>query len=111
MHIDTIYACQDRRDDVKVGVKSTARLFGSRAPVMVGLFYVLALIGWSAAIWQVRPDWFALVALVPAAAHLTSQAFRADPANGDLALRLFRSNRFTGLLIYLAMLVVGVSAR
>lgn len=27
--LDTIYACQDKRDDVKAGVKSTALLFGS----------------------------------------------------------------------------------
>lgn len=28
MHYDTIYACQDRKDDVKVGVKSTAVMLG-----------------------------------------------------------------------------------
>lgn len=28
MSIDTIYACQDRKDDVKVGVKSTAVMLG-----------------------------------------------------------------------------------
>lgn len=28
MHYDTIYACQDRRDDIKVGVKSTAVMLG-----------------------------------------------------------------------------------
>ena len=33
---------------------------------------------WAAAIWTVRPDWFALAALVPAALHLASQALRAD---------------------------------
>jgi 4-hydroxybenzoate polyprenyltransferase len=36
---------------------------------------------------------------------------RADPNDGDRALALFRSNRFTGLLLFLAMLVVGLSAR
>ena len=108
---DTLYAIQDKEDDALVGVKSTARLFGDRAPRMVALFYAMAVAGWGAAIWQVRPDWVALVALVPAALHLFSQAMRADPANGELALHLFRSNRFTGLLLFLAMLVVGLSAR
>jgi 4-hydroxybenzoate polyprenyltransferase len=49
--------------------------------------------------------------LAPAALQLVSQVARADPADGDLALRLFRSNRTCGLLVFLAMLVVGLSAR
>ena len=108
---DTLYAIQDKEDDALVGVKSTARLFGYRAPAMVGLFYAIAIAGWSAAVWQVRPDWLALVALAPAALHLAYQAVRADPDNGELALALFRANRFVGLLVFLAMLVVGLSAR
>jgi 4-hydroxybenzoate polyprenyltransferase len=66
---------------------------------------------WGAAIWIVRPDWLALLALVPAALHLANQALRADPADGELALNLFRSNRSCGLFVFLAMLVVGLSAR
>ncbi len=108
---DTLYAIQDKEDDALVGVKSTARLFGNRAPAMLGLFYAFAVAGWTGAVWLVRPDWLALIALVPAALHLISQSLRADPANGELALVLFRSNRFTGLLLFLAMLVVGLSAR
>lgn len=108
---DTIYAVQDKEDDALVGVKSTARLFGQRAPAMVGAAYALALAGWAAAIWLVRPDWLALVALVPAALHLAGQALRLDPADGDLALRLFRSNRTCGLLIFLGLLAVGLSSR
>jgi 4-hydroxybenzoate polyprenyltransferase len=45
------------------------------------------------------------------AVHLANQALRADPNDGELALRLFRSNRVSGLLVFLAMLVVGPSAR
>jgi 4-hydroxybenzoate polyprenyltransferase len=52
----------------------------------------------------------ALLALIPAALHLGNQALRADPADGELALRLFRSNRTCGLLVGIAMLVVGLSA-
>jgi len=107
---DTLYAIQDVEDDALVGVKSTARLFGERAPLMIGLFYALALAGWAAAIWTVRPDWLALAALAPAAAHLANQALRADPKNGAEALRLFRSNRTCGLYVFLALLVVGLSS-
>jgi 4-hydroxybenzoate polyprenyltransferase len=68
------------------------------------------LAGWAAAIWTVRPDPIALAALAPAALHLASQVARTDPANGALALTLFRSNRFTGFLLFLGFLAVGLSS-
>ena len=106
---DTLYAIQDIEDDALVGVKSSARRMGGNVRLGVGIFYALALIGWGAAIWMVFPDPLALVALVPAAIHLAAQAWRADPADGEGALNLFRSNRWCGALVFAAMLVVGLS--
>ena len=108
---DTLYAIQDKEDDALVGVKSSARRLGDKAAAGIAIFYGIALLLWSAAVWAVRPDWLAVLTLGPAAIHLAGQALRADPADGDLALSLFRSNRTCGLLIFLAMLVVGFSAR
>jgi 4-hydroxybenzoate polyprenyltransferase len=108
---DTLYAIQDKEDDALVGVKSSARRLGEKAPVGIGICYSVALLLWGAAIWTVRPDWIALLTLAPAALHLANQALRADPNDGDLALKLFRSNRTCGFLIFLAMLVVGLTAR
>ncbi len=106
---DTIYALQDVEDDALVGVRSSARRMGMRVREGVGIFYALALAFWAVAIWQVRPDWLALVALLPMALHLGSQVVRIDAADGDKALRLFRSNRFAGLLMFLACFVVGTA--
>ncbi len=108
---DTLYAIQDIEDDAIVGVKSSARRLGGKAALGVGIFYTLAVVFWAAAIWSVRADWLALVALVPAALHLANQVLRTDPADGEGALALFRSNRTCGLLVFLAMLVVGVASR
>jgi 4-hydroxybenzoate polyprenyltransferase len=108
---DTLYAIQDKEDDALVGVRSSARRLGDSAALGVGICYVIAVIFWAGAIWTVRPDWVALAALAPAALHLASQVFRASPDDGELALELFRSNRTCGLLVFLAMLVVGLSAR
>ena len=108
---DTLYAIQDKEDDALVGVKSSARRLGEQARAGIAVFYGIALLFWAWAIWLVRPDWLALLTLVPAALHLTGQVIRADPGDGELALRLFRSNRSCGLLVFLAMLVVGLSAR
>jgi 4-hydroxybenzoate polyprenyltransferase len=108
---DTLYAIQDIEDDALVGVKSSARRLGGKSGVGVAVFYLVALLFWAAAIWSVRPDWIALLTLIPTALHLAGQAVRADPKNGELALNLFRSNRTCGLLVFLAMLVVGLTAR
>jgi 4-hydroxybenzoate polyprenyltransferase len=108
---DTLYAIQDIEDDALVGVKSSARRLGDKAPLGVGIFYAFAVALWGAAIWTVRPDWLALLTLVPAALHLAGQALRTDPKDGALALRLFRSNRTCGLLVCFAMLVVGLASR
>ena len=108
---DTLYAIQDVEDDALVGVKSSARRLGDKAPLGIAACYSVALLLWGAAVWSVRPDWVALLTLVPAALHLANQALRADPKNGELALDLFRSNRVCGLLVFLAMLVVGLTSR
>ena len=108
---DTLYAIQDIEDDALVGLKSSARRLGDKAPLGIAIFYGVAILFWGAAIWSVRPDWLALLTLVPAAVHLANQVLRADPKDGEGALRLFRSNRTAGLLVFLAMLVVGLSSR
>jgi 4-hydroxybenzoate polyprenyltransferase len=107
---DTLYAIQDMEDDALVGVKSSARRLGDKAPLGVGICYALALVGWGAALLLVKRDWLALAALFPAAVHLANQALRVNPKDGEGALDLFRSNRWCGLLVFAAMLVVGLSA-
>ena len=106
---DTIYALQDREDDALVGVKSSALALGSRARAGVALSHLLALLLWAAAIWSLRPQWLALAALLPAALHLGWQAATLRQDDGMDALAKFRSNRFAGLLMFLACLVVGTA--
>jgi 4-hydroxybenzoate polyprenyltransferase len=103
---DTIYAMQDREDDALVGIRSSALRLGGNIRRGVALFYTLALIGWGMAIWSVRPQGLALIALLPVTIHLANQliSLRSDGSN---ALDLFRSNKFAGLLMALACLVVG----
>jgi 4-hydroxybenzoate polyprenyltransferase len=104
---DTIYALQDIEDDALVGVKSSARAMGNHVRGGVALCYALALGLWGLAIWQVRPDALALLALLPAVLHLAGQVVTLDVNSDADALAKFRSNRFAGLLIFASMMVVG----
>ena len=104
---DTIYAVQDMEDDALVGVRSSALALKGRIVPGVALLYALALAGWAGAIWLIRPDWVALLALLPAAFHLGWQVVTLDTADGANALARFRSNRLAGMLMALAFLTVG----
>jgi 4-hydroxybenzoate polyprenyltransferase len=107
---DTIYALQDREDDALVGVRSSARALGGRVRGGVALFYTLALMLWASALWSVRPQGLALMALAPAALHLAWQVFTLKPDDPVDPLAKFRANRFAGFLVAIAMAVVGSSA-
>ncbi|MFN5782822.1 MAG: 4-hydroxybenzoate octaprenyltransferase, partial [Novosphingobium sp.] len=104
---DTIYACQDREDDASVGIGSSALTLGRHVRSGVAAFYGGAVTLWALAFWLLRPDWLALLALVPAALHLAWQVLTLDDRDADNALARFRANRTTGLLVALACWVVG----
>ncbi len=107
---DTIYALQDREDDALIGVRSSARALGGHVRLGVAGFYALALALWGGAIWLIRPQGLALVALLPAALHFIWQVATLKEADGADALAKFRSNRTAGLLVALAMITIGASA-
>lgn len=104
---DTIYALQDREDDALVGIRSSALRLGARVRPGVALFYAGAVALWALAFWLLRADWVALLALIPAAAHLAWQVVTLDPAHPANPLDRFRANRWTGALVAAACFVVG----
>ena len=106
---DTIYACQDREDDEAVGIGSSARTLGCHVRGGVAALYTGAVLCWALAIWLVRADWLALCALLPIALHFAWQVLTLNPDDGDNTLARFRSNRFAGLLVACACLVVGAA--
>lgn len=103
---DTLYALQDREDDALVGIGSSALSLGEHVRPGVAGFYGAALLLWGMAIWAVRPEGLALLALLPMAAHLVWQVATLRQDGADPLVK-FRSNRFAGLLMALACLVVG----
>jgi 4-hydroxybenzoate polyprenyltransferase len=105
---DTIYAHQDVEDDALIGIKSTARLFGARTRPALALFYALAvvLIGAALALAGARlPAWLGLAAFV---AHLVWQIGRFRLGDPVLSLRIFKSNRDAGLLLFAGLLLDAV---
>ena len=102
---DTVYAHQDRDDDALIGIKSTALLFGERTRPMLAVFYALAavLIGLAGALAGAGAL-FGL-GLLGFAAHLAWQIARLDIGDPELCLRIFKSNRDAGLILFAGMLL------
>jgi len=104
---DTIYAVQDLEDDALAGVKSSARRLGASAPGAVLGFYLasflLALL--AAGIGGLGPLFLPFAALF--ALHLSRQAKALQLDDPMGALRLFKSNREAGLILF-AGLVAGL---
>ncbi len=104
---DTIYALQDARDDAIVGIRSTARLFGENVRLGVSLFYAAAAGLALGAILLVGGGAIALVGWLAYAAHLGWQLAKVREADPPTALRLFRSNRDAGLLLFAGLALQG----
>jgi 4-hydroxybenzoate polyprenyltransferase len=105
---DTIYAHQDREDDALVGIKSTALLFGARTKPMLAVAYGLAVLFLAFAGWSAGAGPISAIGLAAFAGHLAWQVMRLDIADPALCLRLFKSNRDAGLLLFAAVAIEAV---
>ena len=101
---DTIYAHQDAEDDALIGVKSTARLFGARTHLALVVFYAAAVVLIGAALGLAGSHWPAWIGLAAFAGHLAWQIRRLKINDPALCLRIFKSNRDAGLLLFAGLL-------
>jgi 4-hydroxybenzoate polyprenyltransferase len=102
---DTIYAHQDREDDLLIGIKSTALLFGERTPQMLATFYTGAVALIAVAGLMAGGGLIFAAGLIAFAAHLAWQITRIDIDDPAYCLVLFKSNRDAGLILFGAMLI------
>ncbi len=102
---DTIYAHQDREDDALIGIKSTAILFGEQTKPILAVFFAMAVVLIGIAGYLANAGlWFAL-GLAAFGAHLAWQVRRLDISDPALCLRLFKSNRDAGLILFAGMIL------
>jgi 4-hydroxybenzoate polyprenyltransferase len=105
---DTIYAHQDAEDDALIGIKSTARLFGARTHQALMVFYALAVVLIGVALDLAGAGYPAWIGLAAFAVHLVWQIARLEIGDSALCLRIFKSNRDAGLLLFAGLLVDAV---
>ncbi len=105
---DTIYAHQDREDDLLIGIKSTALLFEENTPTMLTRFYAVAVVLIGIAGMMAGGGVLFVLGLIAFALHLGRQVLRLDINDPAQCLVLFKSNRDAGLILFGAMLLDAV---
>ncbi len=105
---DTIYAHQDKEDDVLVGVKSTALALGRNTRQWVTAFYGITLILIAVAGALAGLAWPFYPVLAVAGLNLAWQVATVDIDNSPNCLIRFKSNRWFGLMVVAAMIAGGV---
>ena len=101
---DTIYAHQDKEDDMLVGVKSTALALGALTRHWLWLFYGMTVAGMAIAGMGAGLAWPFYPMLAAAAGQLVWQIVRVDIDDPASCLFIFRANRWFGWLALTAFM-------
>ncbi|KAM0842489.1 hypothetical protein ACQ4PT_058332 [Festuca glaucescens] len=97
---DTIYAHQDKEDDLKVGVKSTALRFGDLTKQWISAFGAASIGGLALSGYNAELAWPYYPLLTAAAAQLAWQISTVDLSDRADCNRKFLSNKWFGALVF-----------
>ncbi|GEO81304.1 4-hydroxybenzoate octaprenyltransferase [Pararhodospirillum oryzae] len=109
LHYDTIYAHQDREDDLLVGVKSSALALGTRTRPALAVFSTIMIVLIGAAGAVAGLGWLFWPLLLVGYAHLLWQLGRLDIHDSPRCLDLFKSNRHVGWILLVALIAGQLS--
>ena len=101
---DTQYAITDREYDLKIGVKSTAILFGQYDIQIISVLQVISLVLIGTALWVeglLVP--FGLIGLIAVALDFIYQWLKTRDKDPQRCFWAFRHNRWVGLMIFLGI--------
>ncbi|KXZ68976.1 4-hydroxybenzoate octaprenyltransferase [Acinetobacter venetianus] len=107
---DTQYAITDREYDLKIGVKSTAILFGHFDIQIIGLLQIvsLGLIGTALYLENLLLP-FGLIALVFVGLDFIYQAIKTKERDPQICFWAFRHNRWVGMIIFAGIFLELIS--
>lgn len=98
---DTQYAITDREDDLKIGVKSTAILFGRYDITVISLLQLISLLLIGSALYLEHLLFpFGMIALLLVAIDFVYQWSKTRDKDPQRCFWAFRHNRWVGLIIF-----------
>ncbi|KAJ3847063.1 UbiA prenyltransferase [Lentinula lateritia] len=106
IYYDTVYAAQDKDDDARAGVKSTALLFGEMIRFICSCFATLMIVSLIiAGVMNKHGSAYFVVSCGGAAAHLLWQLQTWNIQDTDQAGSIFKENGNTGLIVFSGMAI------
>ena len=100
---DTLYAMVDRDDDLKIGVRSSAILFGRADLAIIGLLHATALGLLALAGWRVGLGWPYWAGLAVAASLAANQLWRVRHRDRAACFAAFLGNNRVGAVVFLGL--------
>jgi 4-hydroxybenzoate polyprenyltransferase len=102
---DTLYAMVDRDDDLAVGIKSTAILFGRFDILITGILMLLMVVMLAAMGLRLGLNWPWFIALLIAAVLFGRQLVTIRDRDRDACFRAFLNNNWVGITIFLGLVL------
>ncbi len=102
---DTIYAHQDKEDDLLIGVKSSALYLGDKSKLWIAIFYSITMALLILITFISKANIYNIALLIPAMAHMIWQLKTWDINSGKDSLSKFKSNKYFGILVFIALAV------
>ncbi len=102
---DTEYAMVDREDDIRVGAKSTAILFGELDRVIIGLLMAVFVLTMALVGHRARLGWPWWIGLLAAVVLFGWQLWLIRDRSRAHCLAAFRNNNWVGFALWLGLLV------
>ena len=102
---DTIYAHQDKKTDVKIGIKSTAILFGKKTKLCLCMLYLLMILNLvsTGIVFQLTSSFYLITTII--FLHLMWQIYTLEINDPKNCLSRFKSNRWVGLAMLAAIIL------
>lgn len=100
---DTYYAMVDREDDLKIGVKSTAILFGRQDLLIIAILQLLALVLLAVAGGYFQRGWVYSMGLIIAAGYFICQHLQARTRQPQGCFKAFVNNHRVGMAIFIGL--------
>ncbi|CEI85270.1 4-hydroxybenzoate octaprenyltransferase [Ehrlichia minasensis] len=97
---DTVYAAQDKEDDIKLGMQSTAIRFGNDIRLWVGRLYIIAVTMWMSAgiISMLHPIFYLAILVIGAIFYY--QYRKLDFDNPEKCMYMFKMNICVGFVLF-----------
>jgi len=102
---DTLYAIADREDDLKIGIKSTAVLFGRYELLFVGIVQMLVLALLTVAGWQNGRGGIYFAGLIVSLGFIVYQLWLARERDPIRCTQAFLNNHWLGMTVFIALVL------